>query len=158
MSIALRTASNADRAGLEAALRSDEAFTEGEIQVALELIDHALWHGETDYAVRIASLPDVPVAGYVCFGPTPMTAGTWDLYWVVCQAAARGRGVATALIEGMERELRDRGATAIRVETGEKESHGAARRLYQRLGYPEAARLAEFYGPGDGLLIYYKRL
>jgi ribosomal protein S18 acetylase RimI-like enzyme len=158
MSIETRTASSADRAGLEAALRSDDAFTGDEIAVALELIDHALAHGEVDYAVRVAALPGLPVAGYVCFGPTPMTAGTYDLYWVVCHREARGRGVASALIGAMERELRGRGGTAVRVETGEKEAHGAARRLYAKLGYPEAARLPGFYAPDDGLLIYYKRL
>jgi ribosomal protein S18 acetylase RimI-like enzyme len=158
MAIDIRPLTPADRPLLDAALRSDDAFTDEEIAVALELIDHALAHGEVDYAVRIADLPDMPVAGYVCFGKTPMTAGTYDLYWVVCHAAARGKGVAGTLIRTMEDELRGRGATAVRIETAEKEVHGAARRLYDRLGYPEAARLAEFYGPGDGLLIYYKQL
>jgi ribosomal protein S18 acetylase RimI-like enzyme len=158
MSISIRAATRADRPRLVAALGSDAAFTAGEIEVALELVDHAFEHPEVDYVVRVADLEDLPVAGYVCFGPTPMTAGTYDLYWVVCHAAARGRGVASALIRAMEGELRARGATAVRIETGEKETHGAARRLYERLGYPESARLPDFYEAGDGLLIYYKRL
>jgi ribosomal protein S18 acetylase RimI-like enzyme len=158
MSIAIRAASRADRDRLLAALRSDDAFTDDEIAVALELIDHSLDRGEIDYALRVADLDGFPVAGYVCFGRTPMTAGTWDLYWIVCHAAALGLGVASALIRAMETELRAAGASAVRIETGEKEAHGAARQLYRRLDYPEAARLADFYEPGDGLLVYYKRL
>lgn len=153
-----------DRERLEAALRSDETFLEEEIAVALELVDSALEPrdhgivGEHDYTVLIADLISFPVAGYICFGRTPMTEATWDLYWVVTHAAARGRGIAAALIRAMERELVRRGANAIRVETSQKESHEAARRLYDRLGYPEHARFPDFYRAGDDLIVYYKVL
>ena len=99
-----------------------------------------------------------PVAGYICFGRTPMTEATWDLYWVVTHAEARGRGIAGSLIRAMERELVRRRANAIRVETSQKESHEAARRLYDRLGYPEHARVPDFYREGDDLIVYYKVL
>lgn len=151
-----------DRLQLEAALRSDETFREDEIAVALELVDSALepreHPGDHDYTVLIADLGAFPVAGYICFGRTPMTDSTWDLYWVVTHAAARGQGVAGSLIRAMEREVVRRGARAIRVETSQKESHEAARRLYDRLGYPVLARFPDFYRPGDDLIVYYKRL
>jgi ribosomal protein S18 acetylase RimI-like enzyme len=150
-----------DRVRLEAALRSDETFLEEEIAVALELVDSALQpreHVEHDYTVRIADLDRFPVAGYICFGRTPMTESTWDLYWVVTHAAARGRGIAGALIRAMEKDVMKRGARAIRVETSQKESHEAARRLYDRLGYPVLARFPDFYRAGDDLIVYYKRL
>ena len=147
-----------DREALEAMLTA--SFRPDEVAVALELIDDALGGGD-DYHVRVASGvagPPGGVGGYICYGPTPMTAGTYDLYWIVAHPEARGRGVARALIADMEATLRDRGATGIRVETSETESYGAARALYQRLDYPQAALLPDFYSPGDGLLIYYKRL
>jgi ribosomal protein S18 acetylase RimI-like enzyme len=155
-----------ERELLEAALRSDQTFLEEEIAVALELIDSALEPRDhdpeqaldRDYTVLVADLLGFPVAGYICFGRTPMTEATWDLYWVVTHAEARGRGVARALIRAMERELVRRGARAIRVETSQKESHEAARRLYDRLGYPEQARFPDFYRVGDDLIVYYKVL
>lgn len=158
----IRPVAAEDRRGLEAALRSDGTFRADEIAVALELIDAAIDRTD-DYCVLVATLPGVPglagdVAGYVCYGPTPMTAATYDLYWIVIHRAARGRGLAGALLAAMERELGQRRATAVRVETSEQESHGAARRLYARHGYPEVARLDDFYGPGDALVLYYKRL
>jgi ribosomal protein S18 acetylase RimI-like enzyme len=153
----IEAAALADRAGLEEVLRSDETFRDDERAVALELIDAALT-GSDDYWLKIARLPALPVAGYVCYGPTPMTASTYDLYWIVTHADARGKGVAGALIGAMEDDLRARGATGVRVETSELETYGAARTLYDRHGYPEAARLPHFYRRGDGLIIYYKQL
>ena len=147
-----------DRARLIAALESDATFSEVEVDVALELIDNALEHGERDYVVRVADLPDFWVAGYICFGRTPMTDTTWDLYWVVTHAQARGRGVARALIQAMEAELRAHPNVAVRVETSQQESHEAARRLYDSLGYPEVARFPDFYRAGDDLIVYYKKL
>jgi ribosomal protein S18 acetylase RimI-like enzyme len=88
-----------------------------------------------------------------------MTVCTYDLYWIVTHAQARGQGVARALIEAMEAELRSRGPRAqIRVETSQTEGYGAARKLYDRMGYPEMARFANFYKEGDDLIVFYKVL
>lgn len=159
MSTTIRAIADTDRDALEAALRSDETFRPDEIAVALELIDAAI-AGSDDYWVRVAIHPNVncAIAGYICYGPTPMTESTYDLYWIVTHVAARGRGIAGVLIEHMEAELRERGAGGIRVETSQLESYGAARKLYARRGYPEASRLVDFYKPGDDLITYYKRL
>lgn len=147
-----------DRPYLLEALRSDDTFNPEEVSVALELIDNALERGQHDYSVRVADLDTRPAAGYICFGRTPMTAATYDLYWVVTHAQARGRGVASSLVRGMEDELRQLRARSVRVETSHKESYGAARSLYDRLGYPVLARFPDFYRVGDDLIVYYKRL
>ncbi len=154
--VALRGAVAADREALEQALRSDGTFRDDEVAVALELIDEAIG-GSADYWLRVATLGE-HVAGYICYGPTPMTESTFDLYWIVVDASCRGRGVAGALIGAMEDALRARSATGIRVETSQLEGYGAARKLYARYGYPETARFADFYRPGDDLIVYYKRL
>ncbi len=159
MTTSIREIADGDRDALEAALRSDETFRADEIDVALELIDDAL-KGSDDYWVRVATDPEVPVAiaGYICYGPTPMTESTYDLYWIVTHVQARGRGVAGALIQHMEQDLRSHDATGIRVETSQMEGYGAARKLYARWDYPEASRLTDFYKKGDDLITYYKRL
>lgn len=153
----IRPFAPADRDALVAALRSDGTFTDDEVAVALELIDDAAENEASDYWIRVAEIGG-EVAGYVCFGPTPMTESTFDLYWVVVHERFRGRGLAGALIRAMEEELRGGGATGVRVETSVTEGYGAARRLYAKLDYPEAARLADFYRRGDDLIVYYKRL
>jgi ribosomal protein S18 acetylase RimI-like enzyme len=98
------------------------------------------------------------VIGYACFGPTPMTDGTWDLYWIVTAPEARGRGVAGALLASMEAEIGALGARMVRVETSGQELYQAAQRLYRRRGYPEVARIVDFYKPGDDLITMIKRL
>jgi ribosomal protein S18 acetylase RimI-like enzyme len=154
VSVAIRIATAADRAGIEGSIRSDETFRSDEIAVALELVDGSLG-GDPDYQLRVA-MDDHGVAGYLCFGRTPMTAAVWDLYWVVVHARARGQGIAAQLIRFMEMELRSVGGGHVRVETSETEAYGAARRLYEKLEYPEAARLRDFYRSGDALIVYYK--
>jgi ribosomal protein S18 acetylase RimI-like enzyme len=158
MSTTIRALRPDDRPYLLEALRSDRTFTDEEVTVALELIDNALENVQHDYEVRVADIDGRPAAGYICFGRTPMTASTYDLYWVVTHAQARGHGVASSLVRSMEAELATVGGRSIRVETSQKESYGAARSLYARLGYPMLARFPDFYRPGDDLIVYYKRL
>jgi len=153
----IRDLAPGDRAALADAIASDRTFKPDEVEVALELIDDALT-GSSDYQVRVAVDGDGTVQGYLCFGPTPMTECTYDLYWIVVHARARGRGLARALVEDLEALLRERGRAQIRVETSETEGYGAARALYTRLGYAEASRLTDFYAPGDALITYYKVL
>ena len=157
MTETIRKLAPADRGPLEAVLRSDDSFRPDEIDVALELIDDALEKADSDYWVRVATIDDV-VAGYICFGPTPMTQSTYDLYWIVTHSEFRGHGLASSLIKAMEAELGELGGTAIRVETSKLEGYTAARRLYGRLGYPETARFPDFYRPGDDLIVYYKQI
>jgi ribosomal protein S18 acetylase RimI-like enzyme len=153
----IRAGRAGDRQGLAAVIGSDQTFKPDEVAVALELVDAAL-AGSTDYLLLVAAADgdDAAVLGYLCYGRTPMTAATWDLYWVVVGVDARGRGLAGALVAAMEDAVRGAGGGHIRVETSETEGYGAARRLYEKLGYPLAARMRDFYGPGDALLVYYK--
>ena len=147
-----------DRSAVAEVIASDETFKPDEVAVALELVDAAIT-GSTDYLVRVADAgDDGGVCGYICFGRTPMTERTYDLYWVVVHARVRGRGVARTLVDAMEQEVRSRGGGQIRVETSETDGYGTARAVYARLGYPEASRLPDFYSPGDALITYYKVL
>ena len=164
MPLTLRALAPTDRPLLERVLRSDDTFLDNEVDVALELIDDALAKPASDYWFAIA-VDDDPagigadgVVGYICFGPTPMTASSYDLYWIVVHSDARGRGVAGALIRHMESELAGRGATGIRIETSHLESYGSARHVYDRHAYSEVGRIEDFYREGDALVTFYKRL
>jgi GNAT superfamily N-acetyltransferase len=154
---AIRPLQLRDRAPLHQLLTKDGLFTREEVSVALELLDGALAEPGGEYRVLVAEL-DGALAGYVCYGPTPMTDGTWDLYWIVTHPSARKSGVARALIGRMEAELRVVGARLIRVETSRLDGYGAARAFYERLGYPLAAVIPDFYRAGDDLLVICKRL
>jgi ribosomal protein S18 acetylase RimI-like enzyme len=154
--LTIRPVCAADREPLHGVLVSDETFRADEIFVALELIDGAI-AGDPDYLVLVAEAGS-RVAGYACYGPTAMTRATYDLYWIVVGASARGRGIGRALLDRVEAELHVRGGGNLRVETSPAPAHAAARALYARSGYPIAAELADFYAPGEALLVYYKHL
>ncbi len=158
MTVQIRKLQADDRPLIKGVLGSDETFRVDEIDVALELVDDALGNAKSDYWFRIAEV-EGEIAGYLCYGPTPMTDCTYDLYWIVTHGEHRGKGVARALIENMEGNLLERGPKAqVRVETSQSEGYGAARKLYERLGYPEVARFADFYKSGDDLIVFFKSL
>jgi ribosomal protein S18 acetylase RimI-like enzyme len=159
----IRAACAEDRAALAAILRGDASFGDDECVVALQLIDGAL-AGDPDYRVRVAVDGDRDgaggdrVVGYVCYGATPMTAASFDLYWLVVDAAHRGLGLGRGLIEQVEAEIRAAGGGNVRIETSPAAVHAAARALYSRLGYPVVCELAGFYRADEPLLLYYKRI
>lgn len=154
--MSVRGAVLADEARLFAIVRSDETFRADEIAVAEELIAAAV-RGSSDYELLVDD-GDGDLLGYICFGRTPMTASTWDLYWIIVDARHRGKGAARRLIEALESYVWSHGGGQVRVETSETEAYGSARGLYAALKYPEMARFPDFYGPGDALVVYYKQL
>ena len=57
---------------------------------------------------------------------------------------ARGRGVATLLLERILDEARTQGFSAVSLETGVEQYFSAARSLYARLGFTECAPFASY--------------
>jgi len=84
------------------------------VAVALEVFDAAV-AGSPDYEAPAAEFAG-SLAGWICWGPTPCTVGTWDLYWMAVDPGLQGSGVGTALLEEMESRLRGR-ARLVVVET-----------------------------------------
>jgi len=129
------------------------------VSCALELLAAVLDppEGNTYEARVLCDDADHPVA-YGCFGLTPMTDATYDLYWLVTAASVRGRGVGRDLLGAVESELQQRGARTVRVETSSLEGKGGALRFYERVGYTVVGRIPDFYRPGDDLITLTKRL
>jgi ribosomal protein S18 acetylase RimI-like enzyme len=113
--------------------------------------------GNQDYLALVAEAGS-EVAGAIAFGDTPMTAGTWDLYWIATDPARRRQGVGALLLGAMEAELHRRGARLIRVETSGTAGYDGTRAFYERFGYHETARIPDFYRPGDDLVVFTRRL
>jgi ribosomal protein S18 acetylase RimI-like enzyme len=87
-----------------------------------------------------------------------MTEATYDVYWLVVAAAARGQGLGRALLAATEEHLRGQGARTVRVETSSLEGQGGASRFYERTGYRRVGVIPDFYRTGDDLLIFAKAL
>lgn len=152
--VVVRPLSPADRGPLAALLREVDAFSAADVEVALELIDDALERPAPDgYFGLVArgGRADGPLLGYICYGPTPMTVATWDLYWIATAPGARRTGAGKALHAAFVRDLLERGGAHIRVETSSGPKYVEAVGFYRRLGYREASILDDFYRPGEHL-------
>lgn len=112
--------------------------------------------GNREYVGLVAEA-DGTLVGVLAYGQTPMTDGTYDMYWIAADPGRRRRGVGAALVEAMETDLRRRAARLVRVETSGTPAYQATRAFYERLGYPETARIRDFYRPGDDLVIHTRR-
>ena len=148
------------------------AFSSEEVEVALELFDAtyprrrperkegpAFANDEmADYEFLGAFDDGDQLLGYACFGPTPSTDGTWDLYWLAVHPAAQGRGAGHALVREVEQLLVARQGRLLAVETSSRESYAHSREFYARCGYTEAARVRDFYAPADDRIILTTRL
>jgi ribosomal protein S18 acetylase RimI-like enzyme len=87
-----------------------------------------------------------------------LTQGTYDLYWVVVDPVAQGRGIGHALLARVEAEVQARGGLLLLVETSGTPAYASARRLYETSGYRCEATIHDFYAPGDDLLVFSKDL
>jgi ribosomal protein S18 acetylase RimI-like enzyme len=94
--------------------------------------------------------------GWICYGPTPCTMGTYDIYWIGVSPAWQGKGIGRVLTAFAEQAIRDRGGRLFVVETSGRESYTPTRRFYEALGYEIAASIPDFYGPGDPRVIFIK--
>ena len=98
------------------------------------------------------------LAGYACYGPTPLTDGTYDLYWMAVAPGCRRRKYGQDLIGWVEDGVRQSGGRLIVVETSSQEKYAGTRSFYARMGYEAAARIRDYYRAGDDLVIFRKSL
>jgi ribosomal protein S18 acetylase RimI-like enzyme len=152
----VREVAAGDRDALVQLLGDTPEFNEDERVVALELIDAAIAKSD-DYCVLIAE-SDGRLDGYVCYGRTPMTEGTYDLYWIATAAHARRTGAGLALVAALEERLQAIHARLIRLETSSRPEYAPTRRFYEKAGFVMSAKLRDFYTRGDHLLVYLRTL
>lgn len=134
-------------------------FTEEEVATVDELLRAHLYDPEQrDYHFFAACDHQDRVLGFVCFGPTALTEGTFDLYWIAVSKSAQGRGVGRMLMEWTEEHLRAAGGRLLVVETSGTPEYAPTRRFYERLGYEGRLAVPDYYRPGDDLIVYSKRL
>jgi ribosomal protein S18 acetylase RimI-like enzyme len=141
------------RTQIEAIIRATGVFSDSETAVALELFDAT----DDDYEFVGAFLGDALV-GYACFGATPSTDRTFDLYWIAVHPDAQRTGAGGALMTEVEGRLAQRRARLLVIETSSRDDYIPTRTFYHKRGYSEAARLRDFYAPGDDRVVLTKRV
>ncbi|MBI4284998.1 MAG: GNAT family N-acetyltransferase [Chloroflexi bacterium] len=145
-----------DKPATMAILRALPEFKPAEVVVAEELIDCYLNTPGSGYFIAVAEI-DASIAGYVCYGPTPLTEGTWDLYWIAVDRARQGQGIGQALVAFTEAKVREAGGRLLLIETSGKPEYEKTIRFYHAAGYEIVSRIPDFYAPGDDRLVFQKR-
>lgn len=147
-----------DVAHIAAIVRATGRFSPAEVEIAAELLRERLARGDASgYLVTIAESKG-DVLGYTCFGAIPCTRSSYDLYWIAVDPRVQGRGIGRLLMDEFEQRVLALGGTNVFIDTSLRGDYAPTRAFYERCGYQLEARLADFYGPGDGKAVFSKRL
>jgi ribosomal protein S18 acetylase RimI-like enzyme len=157
-SIRLRTPRAADRARVAEMVAATGAFRPDELDVALEVFDDAVAQPGADYHALGAYDDDDRLVGFTCYGPTPCTVHTWDLYWIVVDPAAQRLGVGKSLMASTEQAISSGGGRLVVVETSSRDDYSATHAFYEALRYVRAAHIPEYYAAADDLIVFTKQL
>ena len=156
--VTIRYSEPRDREAILGLLAETGFFRPDELAVAQEVLDDALAKGPGGHYQSFVAQEGGQVVGWVSFGPTPCTVGTFDIYWIGVSPRRQGRGIGAALMEYAEARIAERGGRLAVVETSGRAVYDPTRRFYYRLGYREAGRIRDFYAPGDDKVVYTKCL
>jgi ribosomal protein S18 acetylase RimI-like enzyme len=95
---------------------------------------------------------------YSCYGHIAGTDAGFDLFWIATHNDLRGSGIGKILLEETHKKAKEMGARYIIAETSSLEKYLPTRLFYEKNGYSKDAFIADYYKPGDGKVIYVKRL
>jgi ribosomal protein S18 acetylase RimI-like enzyme len=158
MTVKIRPMTQDDKPEVIRLLQALPEFEPPEVAVAEEVIDSYLDNPSGSvYHIQVAEV-ESRVAGYVGYGPAPLTEGTWDIYWLAVSAEKQGRGIGHALMTLAEDAIKRAGGRLIIVETSSKPGYEKTRRFYLSQGYEIVGCIPDFYALGDDKLILLKRL
>lgn len=101
---------------------------------------------------------DGQIVGFACFGHRPLTKGTYDFYWLGVDPDLQKKGIGHKLMSAVEDWIRSAGGYLMILETSTQDEFKHAREIYRKFGYQRQVEIPDFYKPGDGLVIYTKRL
>jgi ribosomal protein S18 acetylase RimI-like enzyme len=138
-------------------LKRTDNFTAEEIKIADELLNSYFTQSfESGYWTYTAA--DDKIAGYICYGPTPLTDGTYDVYWIAVDPALQGKGIGSDLLNFAEEDISRHKGRLITIYTSSQEKYSPTRDFYLKRGYHEGSRIRGYYRPGDDLVIYVKQI
>ncbi len=133
-------------------------FSRAEVDVAEELVLERISKGPPSGYHFVFLDVNGQTAGYACYGPVPMTASAFDLYWIVVAPNSQGKGIGRLILLETERLIRQAGGATVYAETSGRPQYASTRAFYERMGFHVAAVLEDFYAPGDGKVTYAKKM
>jgi len=148
-----------DRASLLSMLIKTRSFTSAEIDVAMELIDIVLKDQiQKDYQIYCMVDDQDQAIGYICYGPTPITQGTFDLYWIAVDPDFQKQGVGSNLLDFLGKVVKELKGRMILADTSSIPHYEKTQNFYLRNGFQEVARVLDYYHPGNDRVTFCRRL
>lgn len=139
-----------------ALLAATSFFKAHEISVAQDVLNDAI-HSLNDYFSFTAYKNDSPV-GWICFGPTPCTDNTFDVYWIAVAPDYHRFGIGSYLLSYAEARISTVDGRLIVIETAGNERYASTRAFYEKIGYVATATVPDYYAQDDAKIIYVKYL
>lgn len=87
---------------------------------------------------------DGAVVGAAYYAHEPLSDRMWNLYFIAVSPSRQGQGIGAALLDHVERELRQAGpdtAQVLIVETSSTDQYALTRAFYPKQGYVEEGRI-----------------
>ena len=158
MTVKIRGIVPSDRPRIISVTDETGAFLPDELTVLGEIMDE-YFNDPKDcgYYFIIAEF-EHDFAGYLCYGPTPMTHGAWDMYWCAVSPRFQGQGIGSTLFTMAADHIKKLGGRLILIDTSSNPNYEAARSLYITLGYRHVSTIPDFYNPGDHKETFWKAL
>lgn len=133
--------------------RSMEGFEGYEDEFTSELKDNFDGRTGTNYFVAVISDKVVGLIGYVL-----ETQDTYQIGWFAVENKLKRRGIGSALIAHIEKELANK-ARLLMAEVWDSTENEPARKFYIRNGYFPTATIPDYYDDEDGDMTFFiKRL
>ena len=152
----IRRLKQADVPIIENFLGKVKAFSDGEVSVAMELLNITANNPEqTDYNVFVYE-DSKKILGYYCIGKRPLTDAVYDLYWIVTNPDHPNKGIGKGLLAHAEEFVLSKNCRWLLAETSSNEAYAAARNFYLRNHYSIITEINDFYSVGDNLMVFGK--
>lgn len=134
-------------------------FYDYEVDIAIELVEENLAKGteKSGYSFLFMDEGDRTIA-FACFGKTPCTAASCDLYWIAVHNDYRGKGLGSQLMKLVEEQVRKQGGKNLWIETSSRPLYEPTRQFYLKEGCTIVAELPDFYGDNDHKVVFLKKL
>jgi ribosomal protein S18 acetylase RimI-like enzyme len=159
MKIVMRNLKSSDVQTLSELLKRIPVFGGDDQCVAMELLNIIVEQpGQKDYLCIVAvDGANIPI-GYACFGPTPLTDGTFSLYWIAVEPMYSRHGVGSQLLHTVEMKICRMHGRMLVLETSSINSYEQARQFYERNNFTLVEAIQDFYREGEDRVTYIKRL
>ncbi|MCQ2966845.1 MAG: GNAT family N-acetyltransferase [Alphaproteobacteria bacterium] len=91
---------------------------------------------------------------YSCFGPTPCTNHSFDLYWLATLKDYQKKGIGRRLLQQSFQSIKEMGGQRVYIETSGRAQYYPTQMFYKSCGLVQEACLKDYYDIGDDCLIF----